>query len=113
VKLAKYKPQNELVLLAYKGSTFQGGFGHDKHPFDSVEDLFNPYHFVGAKGTLGQIIVRGKKQRENYERLIESYDLRVRFKQKDAYENIELVKDTRISLNKGFLGRVNTEKIWT
>lgn len=109
MKLAKYKPQNELVLPAFKGSTFRGGFGHDKLLLDRVRNLFNLYRFEEVKDALKQIIVLEKEQRANYERLIQNYDLWVRFKHLEAYERLEKVKDDRISLNNGFLGRLSNE----
>jgi len=83
---------------------------YDKILLDRIKDLFNLYRFGEAKDALRQIVVLEREQRENYERLIEGYDLWDRFKHREAYERIEPVKDDRISLNKGFLGRLNKEE---
>jgi len=83
---------------------------YDKILLDRIKDLFNLYRFGEAKDALRQIIVLERGQRENYERLIEGCDLWDRFKHREAYERIEKVKDERISLNKGFLGRLNKEE---
>ena len=83
---------------------------YDKTILDRIKDLFNCYRFEEAKDALRQIVVLEREQRENYERLIEGYDLWDRFKHREAYERIEPVKDDRISLNKGFLGRLNKEE---
>lgn len=83
---------------------------YDKILLDRIKDLFNLYRFGEAKDALRQIVVLERGQRENYERLIEGYDLWDRFKHREAYERIEPVKDKRISLNKGFLGRLNKEE---
>lgn len=83
---------------------------YDKILLDRIKDLFNLYRFAEAKDALRQIVVLEKEQRENYERLIEGYDLWDRFKHREAYERIAPVKDDRISRNKGFLGRLNKEE---
>ncbi|RLG24652.1 TIGR02710 family CRISPR-associated protein [Methanosarcinales archaeon] len=83
---------------------------YDKTLLDRFKNLFNLCRFVDAKDTLSQIVVLDKGQREDYERLVEGYDLWDRFKHREAYEKIEPVKDKRISLNKGFLGRLNKEE---
>ena len=83
---------------------------YDKTLLDRIKDLFNLYRFMDAKDALSQIVVLDKGQREDYERLIEGYDLWDRFKHREAYEKIEPVKDKRISLNKSFLGRLNKEE---
>ena len=82
---------------------------YDKILLDRIKDLFNLYMFGEAKDALRQIVVLEREQRENYARLIEGYDLWDRFKHRAAYDRIKLVKDDRISLNKGFLGRLNKE----
>jgi len=83
---------------------------YDKTLLDRFKNLFNLCRFVDAKDALSQIVVLDKGQREDYERLVEGYDLWDRFKHREAYEKIEPVKDKRISLNKGFLGRLNKEE---
>jgi CRISPR-associated protein (TIGR02710 family) len=83
---------------------------YDKILLDRITGLFNLYRFGEAKDALEQIVVLDKEQRENYERLIEGYGLWDRFKHRAAYERLEKVKDNRISLNKGFLGRLNKEE---
>ncbi|MHC1583166.1 MAG: TIGR02710 family CRISPR-associated CARF protein [Methanosarcinales archaeon] len=83
---------------------------YDKTLLDRFKNLFNLCRFVDAKDALSQIVVLDKGQREDYERLVEGYDLWDRFKHGEAYEKIEPVKDKRISLNKGFLGRLNKEE---
>lgn len=83
---------------------------YDKILLDRIKDLFNLYRFGEAKDALRQIVVLEREQRENYERLIEGYDLWDRFKHKEAFEKIEPVKDEKISLNKRFLGRLNKEE---
>ena len=82
---------------------------YDKILLDRIKELFNLYRFAEAKDALRQIVVLEKEQRENYERLIEGYDLWDRFKHSAAYEKLEKVKDDRISLNKGFLGQLNID----
>lgn len=82
---------------------------YDKILLDRIKELFNLYRFGEAKDALKQIVVLEREQRENYERLIEGYDLWDRFKHSEAYDRIKLVKDDRISLNKSFLGRLNKE----
>ena len=83
---------------------------YDKTLLDRIKILFNLCRFVDANDALSQIVVLDKGQREDYERLIEGYDLWDRFKHREAYEKIAPVKDKRISLNKSFLGKLNNEE---
>jgi CRISPR-associated protein (TIGR02710 family) len=83
---------------------------YDKILIDRIKDLFNLYRFADAKDALRRIVVLEREERENYERLLEGYDLWDRFKHKEALERIGSVKDKRISLNKGFLGRLTKEE---